>query len=197
MDIVRKSTPNFSVGRAGNRSPEIIVIHIMDGTLVGTDSWFAAPSSGVSAHYGIGKNGEVHQYVEEKDTAWHAGVVVAPTFNLYKHFVNPNSYTIGIEHEGVATSEWSTEMKQASAQLIREVCGRWGIPIDREHIIGHYQIRSTKPNCPATNKDIIDELIQLAKGVTIEPPQDNVAEAKRLLAEVAALVARAVELLNK
>jgi N-acetyl-anhydromuramyl-L-alanine amidase AmpD len=41
----------------------------MDGTLAGTDAWFTNPASQVSAQYGIGKNGEVHQYVKEEDTA--------------------------------------------------------------------------------------------------------------------------------
>ncbi len=60
MEIIQKKSPNFWVGRKGYR-PEAIVIHIMDGTLVGTDSWFANHTSQVSSHYGIGKNGEVHQ----------------------------------------------------------------------------------------------------------------------------------------
>jgi N-acetylmuramoyl-L-alanine amidase len=159
--IIQKSSPNFASGR-GNYKPEIIVIHIMDGTLEGTDSWFANPKSQVSSHYGLGWQGEIHQYVQEKDTAWHAGRVLNPCFNLYKPGVNPNLYTIGIEHEGKADSVWSDSIKQASASLIREVCNRWAIPIDREHIIGHYQVFANKPNCPAQDKQIIDELVTLA-----------------------------------
>lgn len=198
MNIIKKPTPNFGVGRFAGQKPEIIVIHIMDGTLVGTDSWFANPASQVSAHYGIGQNGEIHQYVREEDTAWHAGRVQNPTFKLYKPNTNPNGYTIGIEHEGNATSVWSEAMKKASAELIKAIATRWNIPIDRDHIIGHYQIFAGKPNCPAVNKGIIDELIQLAGGAPAPVPQppSNVEEAKRLLAEAAALVARAVELLK-
>src|SRR4051812_28530968 len=95
---------NFSGGRAGFR-PEAIVIHVMDGTLAGTDSWFNDPRSRVSAHYGVGKAGQVHQYVKEIDAAHHAGVVNAPCWPLIKRghsgsgFINPNFYTIGVEHE--------------------------------------------------------------------------------------------------
>jgi hypothetical protein len=53
---------NKTPGRGGFR-PEAIVIHIMEGTLGGTDDWFNNPASKVSAHYGIGRNGQVHQYV--------------------------------------------------------------------------------------------------------------------------------------
>ena len=60
-------------------------------------------------------------------------------------------------------------MKSASVELIREISRRWNIPIDREHIIGHYQISSKKPNCPAANRAIVDELIALAKPPTSTP----------------------------
>lgn len=164
-------TPHFNTGRSGFK-PEAIVIHVMDGTLTGTDAWFKNPTSRVSAHYGIGKTGEIHQYVKEEDQAWHAGSVVKPKWSLIKK-QNPNLYTIGIEHEGTATSAWTEEMKRASANLIREIAERWGIPIDRAHVIGHYEIRSTKPNCPAANKAIIDELIARAK-VAGEPEVEEV-----------------------
>jgi N-acetyl-anhydromuramyl-L-alanine amidase AmpD len=165
MTIINKPSPNYSVGRNGYK-PEAVVIHCMDGTLTGTDAWFHNPASQVSAHYGIGKNGEVHRYVEETDTAWHAGRVNAPSWALLKPNVNPNLYTIGIEHEGKPTDVWTPEQKQASAALIKDLCTRWKIPIDRQHIVGHYQIFSGKPFCPAQDKNIIDELIALAQGGT-------------------------------
>lgn len=168
MNIVKKHTPNCWKGRDGQK-PEAIVIHIMAGTLKGTDSWFATTDSEVSAHYGVGKNGEVHQYVEEQDTAWHAGAAYKPSWSLIKPKVNPNSYTIGIEHEGQSADEWTPEMKAASAELIRGICSRWNIPIDREHIIGHYEIYSKKPNCPAVDKSIITELIKLSTPPVVEP----------------------------
>jgi N-acetyl-anhydromuramyl-L-alanine amidase AmpD len=175
MNIIQKPSPNLTKGR-GIYKPEIIVIHVMEGTLTGTDNWFGSSVSQVSAHYGIGQNGEVHQYIQEADTAYHAGRVSNPSFSLYKDGVNPNSYTIGIEHEGNATSIWSEAMKKASATLIKDICVRNAIPIDRDHIIGHYQIFLNKPNCPATNKGIIDELITLA-----QPPNDKIAKAVVLL----------------
>jgi len=171
QNIIQKSCPNFRAGRVSGSTtykPELVVIHIMDGSLSGTDSWFNNPASQVSAHYGIGKTGEVHQYVKEADQAWHAGVVSKPSFKLYKGTaINPNLYTIGIEHEGkpLENDVWPAAMKNASAQLIADICTRWNIPIDRDHIIGHYQIRDTKPNCPAINKGIIDELVAMAQKI--------------------------------
>jgi N-acetylmuramoyl-L-alanine amidase len=170
MNIIQKTTPNFTKGRVRNGvnyKPTKIVIHIMDGTLAGTDSWFASPSSQVSAHYGIGVNGQIHQYVQEEDQAWHAGVVIRPTADLIPS-VNPNAYTIGIEHEGrpLTNDKWTEAMKISSARLIARISEKWGIELNRKNVIGHYEINGNKPNCPALDKKIIDELITLAKKET-------------------------------
>lgn len=186
MNIIQKKSPNFWAGRKGYR-PEGVVIHIMDGTLVGTDSWFANPASQVSAHYGVGRTGEVHQYVKEEDTAWHAGRVDAPAWRLIKPNVNPNLYTVGIEHEGKADDVWTDAMKQSSAELVREICQRWQIPIDRNHIVGHFEIFSKKPNCPARDKKIINEIVALAGGQqTLHPSQveEGVRKIEEGLAQI-------------
>jgi N-acetylmuramoyl-L-alanine amidase len=165
MNIISIPSPNFVSGRKGHH-PEAIVIHVMDGTLSGTDSWFRNPQSKVSAHYGIGKNGEVHQYVQETDTAWQAGRVNAPNWSLIKtagngQYVNPNYYTIGIEHEGNSQSDWTDAMYGADAELIAAMSKRWNIPIDRSHIIGHREIFSLK-TCPGSSVDLT-KVIDLAK----------------------------------
>src|SRR6266571_1562932 len=96
---------NKTFGRQGWR-PEAIVVHLMnDEDIASVDEWFNTPKPPdgeppVSAHYGIAKNGDVHQYVQEMDTAWHAGRVSKPVWALIKPGVNPNLYTAGIEHEG-------------------------------------------------------------------------------------------------
>ena len=154
------SSPNRSKGRKGFR-PDAIVIHIMEGSLRGTDSWFRNPDSKVSAHYGVGTDGEIHQYVGESDAAWHSGRVYGSTWRRRKPRVNPNLYTIGIEHEGHGHTDWSDAMYRASAALIRDVCNRWSIPLDREHIVGHREIYARK-TCPGERVDL-DELIRLAR----------------------------------
>jgi N-acetylmuramoyl-L-alanine amidase len=160
---------NRRKGRQGFR-PEAIVVHIMEGTLAGTRSWFNNPESRVSAHYGIGKNGEIHQYVGESDTAFHAGRRSNPSWRLIKS-VNPNNHTIGIEHEGDANSEWPEAMLSSSAALIRDVCTRWSIPIDRDHIIGHREIFDRK-TCPGHIVDV-DQLVARARDEATRPALYN------------------------
>jgi N-acetyl-anhydromuramyl-L-alanine amidase AmpD len=166
MQIKWVKSPNFSAGRQGMK-PEAIVIHIMQGTLAGTDAWFQnkPTASNVSAHYGIGRNGQIHQYVYETDAAWHAGRKSANApFHLVqaRPTVNPNNYTIGIEHEGGADDPWTDEVYAASAALIKEICHRWDIPVDAKFIIGHRDIYTVK-SCPG-NKVNINKLIELARG---------------------------------
>ena len=180
MTIISIPSPNFSSGRK-TYHPEAVVIHIMDGTLPGTDSWFKNPQSKVSAHYGIGKNGEVHQYVQETDTAWQAGRVNAPTWSLIKPagsgtYINPNLYTIGIEHEGDDQSDWTDAMYATSSDLLADICKRWNIPVDRSHIIGHREIYSLK-TCPGAKVDL-DKLVGLAREKSgYIAPTDTVTES--------------------
>ena len=124
---------NFRKGRPQGHVPVAIVIHIMEGSLQGTDAWFRNPKAAVSAHYGVGKTGTIHQYVEESDTAFHAGNAVGPTAQLVKDRpgVNPNYYTVGIEHEGFADTDWTDAMYAASSALIRDIADRWAIPLER------------------------------------------------------------------
>jgi hypothetical protein len=163
-------SPNFAEGRAG-WWPEAIVLHIMEGSLASTDAWFKNKASQASAHYGIGKKGEGHQYVKEEDQAWHAGIVKDPTWKLLHAGVNPNKYTIAIEHEGYHGDVWSAEQITSSGKLVADICKRWNIPIDRDHIIGHYQIGGARrANCPATDKSIIEKVIAAAKSVGATTP---------------------------
>jgi hypothetical protein len=163
------SPHNFQRGRHVGYSPEIIVIHVIVGSLLSADRWFNNPAASVSAHYGVGRDGSVHQYVAETDTAFHAGIVVNPTCELVIHRpnVNPNYYAIGIEHEGQPEDQWTDQQQNASAALIAEIAQRWNIPIDDQHVIQHHEIRASK-TCPG-GQGKVDELIALAHGVPAQP----------------------------
>ncbi len=175
MAIKWISSPNKRAGRHGYK-PEAVVIHIMEGSLAGTDSWFRNPESKVSAHYGVGADGEVHQYVDESDSAWHAGRRYGATWKGIRDGVNPNDYTIGIEHEGKADTPWSDEMYDSSAKLVKEICLRWNIPIDRDHVIGHREIYARK-TCPGSQVSF-KKLITLAGGKACSPDQHNLVTRK-------------------
>lgn len=140
-------SPNFS----SPKDYKIIAIvnHIMSGTLIGTDSWFKNPQSKVSSHFGVGKHGDIHQYVNLTNPAWANGSVNNPNWPLLQFGVNPNYYTISIEHEGESGDVMPELQYQATLALHRWLIGMLGIPISRDNIIGHYRIDSVnKSNCP-------------------------------------------------
>ena len=109
-----------------------IVIHTTEGAWDGVVSHFQNPTASAAAHYLVGStNGRVAKFVAPSHVAWHAG-------NWYF-----NMHSIGIEHEAVAIEgkKWFTDaMYENSAKLVRHLAKSYGVPIDREHIIGHDEI---------------------------------------------------------
>ena len=107
-------SPNHYNGRNGYAVTHI-TLHIMVGHLAGTDSVFLNPGSQASAHYGIGANGSVHQYVSENDGSYSDA-----------NFASNNS-TISIEHEGGMTGVPCTQAcMDASARLCADIARRHG-----------------------------------------------------------------------
>ena len=141
-------SPNFS-SRHG-RKIIAIVDHITQGSFPGCMDWLKNPVSNASSNYIVTKLGRIIQLVKEGDKAWANGIVEKPNWNLYDG-TNPNLYTISIEHEGM-TGEGLTEAQyQATLFLHKELTQKYKIPIDTDHIIGHYRINSVrKANCPGT-----------------------------------------------
>jgi hypothetical protein len=106
-------SPNHYQGRNGYHITHI-TLHIMVGHLTGTDSVFQHPN-GASAHYGIGGDGTIHQYVSENDGSWSDA-----------NYASNNS-TISIEHEGGMNGIPCTQAcMDASAKLCADIARRQG-----------------------------------------------------------------------
>ena len=151
MNIIKKSTPNYTKGREGKTPNKIIIHWIGAGDEASTVTWFANPNSKVSAHYLVADE-RVYQFVDETDTAWHAGDWVV------------NTESIGIEHEATPTYPMTESSYKTSGQLVKEIATRWNIPLDREHIKKHSEVKATQ--CCGTVD--IDKIISIAKGVPSE-----------------------------
>jgi hypothetical protein len=145
------SASNYKSGRGGLK-PEAIVIHRSGGELSQIDARLNQSQTFRSAHYAVGVNGEVHQYVEESDTAFHAGIVVNPSWSLVKAGVNPNLYTISIELEGSPGDSVSATQYDAAAALILDIAQASEITLDAEHISLHEEIRAGC-GCPGDGFD--------------------------------------------
>ena len=104
----------------GNYNVDASVYYLVNGLQNGSDNVGHAEN-----HPNDAVAGDITQSVRESNWAWHARCW--------------NKYMFGTEHEGfVTTPVWYTEaMYQASAGLQRHLCNTYGIPKDRNHIVGH------------------------------------------------------------
>ncbi|MFD9431085.1 N-acetylmuramoyl-L-alanine amidase [Streptomyces sp. NPDC060002] len=120
---------NHDLGdRPAAPSIKYIVVHDTEGGWEGVLNMVQDPTY-VSWSYTLrSTDGHVAQHVKARDVAWHAG-------NWYV-----NAKSIGLEHEGFLAQpdSWYTEaMYRSSARLVKYLAGRYGIPLDRQHILGH------------------------------------------------------------
>ncbi|MBJ7905734.1 N-acetylmuramoyl-L-alanine amidase [Streptomyces sp. DSM 110735] len=120
---------NHDLGdRPASQRIKYIVIHDTEGGWDGVMNLIQDPTY-VSWNYTIrSTDGLIAQHVKAKDVAWHAG-----NWDV-------NARSIGIEHEGFLTAPdaWYTEaMYRSSARLVRYLSRTYGIPLDRQHILGH------------------------------------------------------------
>jgi N-acetyl-anhydromuramyl-L-alanine amidase AmpD len=129
---VPASPSNYTAANRPSDYPiDRIVIHTTEGSYASAISWFQNPAARASAHYVVrSSDGHITQMVRERDVAWHAGNWAY------------NTRSIGLEHEAfIRNASWYTDvMYRTSAMLTRSLCRKYGIPMDRQHIIGHNEV---------------------------------------------------------
>ena len=116
----------------------------------------------VSAHYLLDREGRTTALVAEDRAAWHAGKGSWDDDERYTNAMN--KYSIGIEIMNIGTfadmeqyltrAEYDALDKsligftdaqyETLAALIDELCARYDIPKDREHILGHCEYNPLK-----------------------------------------------------
>lgn len=198
MNIIQKKSPNQEEGRKGWK-PDIIVCHITDGNFEGAVSWLCNSASKASAHFVVSRKGEITQLVDLKNTGWANGTATNASDKRYygkstlksvrDRKTNANYYTVSIETEGFSTTTkgaLTDIQKIAIIELIKhirlEIKKIYGIdiPIDRQHIVGHYEITPiTKPNCPGKLFPFDEIITQLnIKEVIINGDDEMVEKSK-------------------
>ena len=122
------------------------------------NTWVQGAPANTSAHYEVTPT-EIIGCVGEQYSAWHAGGTGGsdkPKIN------NPNGRSIGIENvNSSGAPNWSVDHKTIinCARLVADICKRYGIPIDRKHVLGHKEVTATA--CPGGID--VDEVVKLAK----------------------------------
>jgi N-acetyl-anhydromuramyl-L-alanine amidase AmpD len=130
------ASSNFTQAQRKPSAIRFIVIHVSEGSFLGTVSWLRNPVAHASANFVVGRAGQVRELVPLHNIAWQAGNWA---YNLR---------SVGIENEGVtgSPSGFTRAEYRSSARLSAVIARRSLIPIDRHHIIGHYQVPD--PNDP-------------------------------------------------
>lgn len=108
-----RPVPNCTKG--GQESVHGLVLHIMQGTLDGSDSWFRNPKAQASAHFGVGKDGRIYQWVDTADRAWAQAA--------------GNRTWLSIEHEGEAGDELTAKQLAATARIVAWAHAEHGVPL--------------------------------------------------------------------
>ena len=177
-----KFVGNSKTNKSSRRGyiPQMIVNHISEGSISSMINWFTSPNNtGSSAHFGVSKKGEIYQFVKIEDCAWTNGLtsgIENATAELVRQKgkdINPNWYSVSIEHEGVyketkgaLTPEQLEATKMLHKYIIAYVKDKYGYEIEpsRKTIVGHFEIdKKERPNCPGQLfpfQEIIDFLTE-------------------------------------
>lgn len=133
-----------------------------------TPVYFSQPNRQASTHYYLDNDGDVYQMVPERCAAIANGVIGKP----YPSWANPNIslnwQSLNVEIEGYGHSIHLTMLRggpqwQGLLNLIRHRAAAYGIPLDREHVIGHYQVANNR----------VDPGAQFPWGALIEDLQED------------------------
>ena len=115
----------------------------------------------VSINYIILRDGTIQCWIPEQRVAWHAGKGI---WGDEKYTNNMNKYSIGIELIAIGSKNdmkqyvsssyynsiprsligYTDAQYEALISLLGDICRRWSVPADREHIIGHSEYSSHK-----------------------------------------------------
>lgn len=115
-----------------SRDPTLIVLHATEqGSVEQSLRTLRTANVGgpVSAHYLIGRDGEIYQLVSEDRRAWHAGA------GSWGTLTDINSSSIGIELDNNGTDPFPAVQIQSLIRLLADICQRQRIR--PSHVIAH------------------------------------------------------------
>lgn len=154
-------TRNFT---PGGLQAKIIVLHGTSG-MGDPYKWWnrEVPSNeAASADFWVPRAGKVKQYVKLGDTSWSNGPLRVPDMSIpfmrwlveYKRShpdATGNSWTTSIEFEKDTSNKQGLTASQIveGRKLIQWLSVQLAIPLDRQHVLGHYQFDSvSRGGCP-------------------------------------------------
>lgn len=150
-------------------TPEIVMLHFTSAVMLDRENPYDMNAVRsifrdyeVSIHYIVDRDGTVYCYIPEDRQAWHAGT--GTWGDDPKYTDQMNDYSIGIEILAIGSREdmaqylspdayaaldpgligYTDAQYDALKALVTDICTRYEIPMDREHIIGHQEYAPQK-----------------------------------------------------
>lgn len=178
--------PNNYGGYGVGNTPRALVLHTPEEAADNdevTPRWFQNPAAGGSTHYYADNDGDLYQMVRDYDCPWANGNQggVNRTWKGVRDAWPPwaqvgvslNCQTLSIEIEGRAASIGDT-LTDAQFMTVVAWCRfkaqQYAIPIDRDHIIGHFEV-STDRTDPGAGFPWARLMAALATNPTPSEPQ--------------------------
>ena len=130
-------TVNFS-----SRKPDFVIIHhTAQDSLLLTIKTFTSERTQVSAHYVIGRDGQVVQMLNDELRAWHAGL------SKWGNNTDMNSCSIGIELDNNGLAPFSETQINSLLILLTKLKTTYNIP--SANFIGHSDISPKRKQDPS------------------------------------------------
>lgn len=150
-------------------APEIVMLHFCSAVQLDESNPYDMDlvrstfvDNEVSTHYIIERDGTVRCYIPEDRVAWHAGRGKWPRNEKYTNAMN--RYAICIELVAMGSKNdmslymkdyeydamdqslmgFTDEQYAALRALVSDLCARYNIPMDRDHIVGHQEYAKSK-----------------------------------------------------
>lgn len=156
-----------SSSRNGIKIDRIVIHHnASTNKNVAMNTWVAGGPANTSAHYEVTPT-EIIGCVGEQYAAWHCGGTGG--YDVPK-MANPNQRSIGIENlNSTGAPHWNIAdgTYENLAKLVADICKRYGIPLDRKHVLGHNEVTATA--CPGGID--VDKVVKMAKGQIATKPK--------------------------
>jgi N-acetylmuramoyl-L-alanine amidase len=131
------ASPNFD-----DRRPNFVIIHhTSDDTVERALGTLTDPIRAVSAHYLIGRDGAIHQLVDERTRAWHAGE------SKWGANTDINSSSIGIEIDNNGREPFPGAQISALLALLADLQDRYRIP--KANVLGHADVAPKRKTDPS------------------------------------------------
>jgi hypothetical protein len=116
-----------------------IVVHATESaTTESAVNWFLTPKSQVSAHYVVGRTGQIVQMVDDTQRAWHAGV------SELDGATGVNEFSVGIEIVNLNNGKdpYTDAQYESVAAIIRHIREQYEVPDSR--IVSHESVARPK-----------------------------------------------------